>query len=935
MKSKNGKSPFCLIALLFALQIPASAQQSVESEPSSDPNVKGISTADSDELTLNQLKASGSRQADGHQRSDDPSSGTLFDLKQHPDSGKAPEPQLDIFQKRIAPILQRTCVPCHGPDQEEGNIRIDTLDPNLVQGEDVPWWLEVFAVLSNSEMPPPDETELSDGDRNEVIDWLSTEIQTASAVRRSSQEFSSFRRMTRYEYNYALQDLLGLPHDFAKDLPPEPSSEHGFQNSSEILHMSVMQFELYRELARKALQTAIVRGEQPQPLYWGITMQQAAASYWETQESALEKIRQEHQGDPEKLTQQLQRKIASFQARHSRAHYRNGINGRTAVANWRYAGAKYAHKPSSTRPETPDSSKCVAVIPPKQRLIVELGDRIPEKGTLRVRFRASRSSTENVSIPSLQLEFGWQASNDSQATVRISDHEILVDAPPGSPKFYQWDIPLGDIYPRNTVRKVNNLGDLPSPSEYLKFANSTASQGDVQIDYIEVTAPVYDTWPPASHARIFINHDGQSPESRDAKDILSNFMHRAWRRPVTTDEIEQKISLFTKIRPQCDDFQEAIIEVLATVLSSPKFLYLSQSNRKDNDGNSKENQSRHNRRPPALTEHELATRMAVFLWCSTPDQQLLDLAQDGKLRDPAILDSEVERMLTDVRSHRFAKHFVRQWLDMQLLDYLQVDRKDYPQFDPTLKEAMQEEPIAFFYEVLQQNHSILDFLHADYTMANERLAQHYGLEDVFGNEFRRVELDPADQRGGLLTQAGLLAMNSDGKDSHPLKRGIWLLENLLDDPPPPPPPAVPEIDIADPAIAKLTLKQRMEDHRKQAACRSCHMKIDPWGIALENFDAIGSWRTHVQGEVVDASGILFNRQRLDGVDGLKRFLLTNRQDQFTRAMVVKLTGYALGRPLRFADRAEIDLITANLRQQGGGLVTLIKLIVKCDLFRTE
>ncbi|MDA9859382.1 hypothetical protein N9D23_14795, partial [Rubripirellula sp.] len=206
MTSKNGKPLFCLIALLFALQIPVSAQQSVESEPSRDPKANGISTADSDKLTLNQLKAAGSRQADGHQRSDDPSSGMLFDRKQHSDSGKPPEPQLDIFKNRIAPILQRTCVPCHGPDQEEGNIRIDTLDPNLVQGDDVPWWLEVFAVLSNSEMPPPDETELSDGDRNDVIDWLSTEIQTASAVRRSSQEFSSFRRMTRYEYNYALQD---------------------------------------------------------------------------------------------------------------------------------------------------------------------------------------------------------------------------------------------------------------------------------------------------------------------------------------------------------------------------------------------------------------------------------------------------------------------------------------------------------------------------------------------------------------------------------------------------------------------------------------------------------------------------------------------------------------------------------------------------------
>jgi len=270
-----------------------------------------------------------------------------------------------------------------------------------------------------------------------------------------------------------------------------------------------------------------------------------------------------------------------------------------------------------------------------------------------------------------------------------------------------------------------------------------------------------------------------------------------------------------------------------------------------------------------------------------------------------------------------------------LLDYLKVDRKIYPQFDPSLKEAMQEEPVAFFHEVLENNHSVLDFIHADYTMANERLASHYGLSDVYGNQFRRVALDPQHRRGGLLTEAGLLAMNSDGKDSHPLKRGIWMLESLLNDPPPPPPPAVPKIDLADPEIAKLTLKERIENHRNQAACMSCHAKIDPWGIAFENFDAVGSWRAEIQGKPVDASSLLFNGQKLDGVDGLKRFLLEHRQDQFARAMVHKMTTYALGRPLTFGDRSSVDQITADLRQQKDGLATMVKLIVTSQLFQSK
>ena len=237
--------------------------------------------------------------------------------------------------------------------------------------------------------------------------------------------------------------------------------------------------------------------------------------------------------------------------------------------------------------------------------------------------------------------------------------------------------------------------------------------------------------------------------------------------------------------------------------------------------------------------------------------------------------------------------------------------------------------------MMRTDASVLDFLHAEYTMANERLAAHYGLQDVKGNQFRRVRLQSDQSRGGLLTQAGLLAMNSAGEDSHPLKRGVWLLESLLNDPPPPPPPAVPEINLADPAIAKMTLKEQIENHRNHAACRSCHSKIDPWGIAFENYDALGRWRDQIRDKPVDASSTLFNGQALDGMPGLKRYLLENRQDQFVRAMVHKLATYALGRPLTFADRAAVDEITRKVRQQGDGLTTMTTLIATSNLFRTR
>lgn len=847
-----------------------------------------------------------------------------------PVAADVPEANLAAFERTIKPILQLSCVQCHGSETEEGNIRIDTLDPNLLQGDDVDWWLEVLAVLSNGEMPPPDEVELNDVERSTVVAWLSRELQLASSVRRATGNHSSFRRMTRYEYNYSLQDILGLPYDFAKDLPPEPASEDGFQNSSEMLHMSVVQFETCRQLARKALRRATVRGTRPPVLHWGITMEDAAAIEWPKQTEQLEKLKEKFKDDPQKQQQEVDRLTATFNKPHGNTYFQDMSTGRTARANWAYYGAKYAFKPSDSLPETPAPGKHVAIIPQGRNhgLIVELGNRVPDEGMMRVRVRASRSASTEARHPSMQLEFGWRASNEGRAILRVSTEDVLISAAPDAPAIYQWDVPLGEIYPRNSVRKTSPMGTMPNPSEYIRLVNSSASQGEIRIDYVEIAAPVFDQWPPESHKRIFFDSVNSSNESTYAREVLTAFMSRVWRREIFEDEIARKIKLFNKMRMLCDSFEEAMVEVLATVLSSPDFLYVVQD--KPSDESRQEGEAK----LEALSAHELATRLALFLWSSVPDAELLKLAEGGELKDSNVLTGQVNRMLADLRSRRFSKYFVRQWLNMQLLDFLDI-KQHVPQFDPLLKEAMQHEPIALFHEVLQQDASVLDFIHADYTMANERLAMHYGLSNVHGNQFRRVYLDADQRRGGLLTQAGLLAMNSAGTDSHPLKRGVWLLESLLNDPPPPPPPAVPEIDLADPEIAKMTLKQRIEDHRNHAACMSCHSKIDPWGIAFENYDAIGRWRDQINGQAVDAVSVLFNNQELHGMNGLKRFLLEHRQDQFVRSMVYKMTTYALGRPLTFADHSSIDGITAKVRQQGDGLATMIRMVVTSELFLTK
>ncbi|WP_236625090.1 DUF1592 domain-containing protein [Rhodopirellula sp. SWK7] len=870
-----------------------------------------------------------------------------------------------VFDQTIKPILNEACVDCHGPYGAEASFDITAIDPDMIDGGDAEWWQEVLAALSKGEMPPPDEMEMEDEDRATVVEWLSDEIHFASIARRARDSRSSFRRLTKYEYNYALQDLLGEPWDFAKDLPPESVSEDGFQNSSDSLHLSVSQFETYRQLARRALDRVTVRGPRPDIVRWRHSMSDAAAIELRMYQAKVKRLEKRFEDDAEKREKQIETATRLYRNPGTGPYYLNVATGEKARAKWEYNGAVYAIEPVDTAKAAQDEQEAsassvapvveaathVAVLPTGKRsyLTIELGNQIPDEGLMRVRVRASRGP-DQMRIPSMQLVFGWRATNEGRADVRVSTRDTPVTATAGAAETYEWLIPLGEIDPRNAERKTSTMGRFPSPSEYIRVVNSSVSKdsdqpADIVIESVEVDAPIYAEWPPKSHQLIFADREPNEELSRQeevdyARSILTRFMPRAWRTSVDPAAVENKVALFQAMRDGSEDFQDAMLEVLATVLTSPKFLYFAPraitstevSVPPDTQVSSRQQVSAdvtpHDRQ---LSAEDLATRLSLFLWCSVPDEQLLELAASGTLYQPKVLLAEVDRMLADPRHERFVQHFVGQWLDLRALSYLAVD-KSFSQFDPSLKEAMQQEPRAFFAELLSTDASVLDIVHADYAMVNERLAVHYGIRGVEGNEFRRVSIDDDAARGGILTQAGLLAMNSDGEHSHPLKRGVWILKCLLNDPPPPPPAAVPEIDLADPEIMKLTLKQRIEDHRNQPACMSCHQKIDPWGIAFENYDAIGQWRDEIKGTPVDASSALYNEQVLDGVEGLKRYLLNSRQDQIVHAMVEKLAVFALGRPLAFSDSAAVDEVTRAVRQDGDGLRTLVQRLVTSDLF---
>ncbi|MEC9095882.1 MAG: DUF1592 domain-containing protein, partial [Planctomycetota bacterium] len=769
------------------------------------------------------------------------------------DTRKTPKANLSEYKKTLYPLLQKSCLACHGPERTEGRLRIDQLNPNLLTGEHVNQWKEVYNALGNSEMPPADEPEfeLADEDRGTLVEWVGAELEKAYRVRKNSQAYSSFRRMTRYEYNYALQDLLGFPFDMVERLPPESVSEDGFKNRSEMLQMSAMQFQTSREIGLKTLRRITVHGEQPKPVVYRFPFD----------------------GEISRLTSAANAKVFNkkddnYKQHRNNPHLLNQSSGQAI----HYNGGNFKPDPNAMVGEAHSGSPIVISLPPGKELKFNLDRFLPDDGIMRVRIRAARSNMNPEHFASLRLIFSAHTSNNANFSQEISQRDLPVTAPQESPEYIDFFISLGDIQ-RNPFRKLETT--FPRRDEFLHIRNiSNGNRGadplGVLIDQIEISAPFYAQWPPRSHQNIFFDSANRDKEDVYAAEVLKVFMGRAWRRTVGEQEVAQFVALFKRFRLDFETFEEAMQEVLATVIASPEFLYLTQRN--DSEGGKGTRQ---------ISEMEFATRLSFFLWSSIPDVELLGVAHQGELRDPEVLKAQVKRMLSDPRANRFAEHFVGQWLGLDGLESVTHIR------DVALKKAMHEEPIAFFKEVLRNNDSVMDFLHSDYVVINERLAGHYRIGNVYGTHFRRVSVEPGANRGGVLTHAGMLAMNSDGTDSHPLKRGIWMLERILQDPPPPPPPNVPEVDLTDPRILQMTLKERIEDHRNKPACKSCHSKIDPWGIAFENYDALGSFRTQLKNGPVDSSAELFNKQPLDGMAGLKQYLLLERQDQFSHAIAEK------------------------------------------------
>ncbi len=466
--------------------------------------------------------------------------------------------------------------------------------------------------------------------------------------------------------------------------------------------------------------------------------------------------------------------------------------------------------------------------------------------------------------------------------------------------------------------------DLRLDGVRLKLYEVPQGQGGPRFSSVTIAGPynIRGSGDTASRRKIFVcTPTATADEEPCARKIIANLGRRAYRRTFTDADLRPLLALY-QAGQRGGGFEKGITMALRAMLVSPDFLF-----RVERDPAGAAPGSVHR-----VSDFELASRLSFFLWSSIPDDELLNLAERGKLSDPAVLSPQVARMLDDRRSRAFVSNFAGQWLYLRNLAQVRPDQDAFPEFDAALATAFQRETELFFAAVMRENRPVTDLLSANFTYVNQRLAAHYGIPNVYGSQFRRVNLQDSN-RGGLLGQGSILTVTSYPNRTSVVQRGKWVLENLLGSPPPPPPPDVPALEAHAKDGKALTMRQQMEQHRANPTCSACHSRMDPIGFSLENYDGVGAWRTKDAGNVIDAAGKLPDGTVFEGPAGLRNLLLTAHRDEFLATFGEKLLTYALGRGLEYYDKPAVRAILRDAAAHDTTIPAIINSIVKSPQFQ--
>ena len=778
-------------------------------------------------------------------------------------------------ERLLSPFLNQHCVACHGPKEQSADRRFDKLSFDFSNSRNGELLQEVLDQLNLGQMPPEDEPQPTRDEVRNIVNVLTATLAKARAAARShSAGRVVLRRLNRTEYINTIRDLFQLNMtDFDPTIAfPADDSVEGFDNVGEGLLTSDFLMAQYLEAAEKVVEKAIRPGAQPR----------------------IEHI------------------VAEGDAIHGGGHSDQRGFKRAFVRDQftrAYVKRKYAGVPADG--EYVLRVRANTVRWKEHRFDLEgLGYDPSEPPRIRVLVTNRR-----LGIVSTRTFGEYEIRDGQPVDVEVrgflqEGYEFAVEwanGPRGSQKRIMRKV-FPRYLPEDTVHMARNPVEM-----YMGAAP------ELRLHRLELEGPFYEQWPLPGFARFF-GDVSRSPTKDDLNRCLTRFASVAWRGPPNHQSLDRYLNLAATRFHQSGDFWQSAKLGLRAMLTAPGFLYLVEA--ETADGNRK------------LNEYELATRLSYFLWSSQPDDELLTLAANGVLSSPDVLAGQVDRMLDEPKAAAFSENFPGQWLGMRRLGEMPPDpatNKSY--YAEDLETAMREETRRLFNHLLKQNESVLKFVDADYTFVNEALARHYGLTGVSGEGFQQVALTPKDRRGGLLGHGSILTLTSNGVETQPVVRGIWVLENLLGTPPSPPPPDVQPVEPDTRGVK--TIRELMAKHRTIETCNECHRKIDPIGLAMENFDHLGRFRDrYSKHSHIDPSGEMPDGSKFDGPDGIRAYLLA-RPNQFTKCLTEKLMIFALGRRLAFVDRGDIDGIVSSVAKKNYGFRDLVKLIVASRAFHTK
>jgi hypothetical protein len=783
------------------------------------------------------------------------------------------------FRKQVEPVLERFCSDCHGGGSSRGGVAFDRAEPAALL-KDHALWGKALKVMRAGLMPPQGKPRPSAEQVESVAAWVKR-----AAFRIDPQDPDpgrvTVRRLNRVEYRNTVRDLMGVDYDTGVAFPADDTG-HGFDNIGDVLTLSPLLLEKYIAAAR----TVVARAVPAAPRV--------------VAESRLPGGRFTRAGGDGPLPLSYYQPATAahtFTAKHA-GRYQLVVD---LTARERFVDGVF------------DYNKCRLLFKADGRVLLD--QEYARQGGRAYRY---------------ELDQDWQAGK----------HELTFELRPLTKERQVRSLTLRVV--AVTVRGPLEKEHWVRPPNYLRFFPAEVPEG------------------PAERRRV-------------ARALLQRFATRAYRRPVDEETVGRLVRLAEGVytRPG-QTFEAGISQAMTVVLASPRFLFREEGTLPAEPG-----------KHPLLDEYALASRLSYFLWSTMPDDELFRLAAANQLR--ANLRPQVARMLADPRSAEFVRHFVGQWLQARAIETVEINARavisrDEPpdpkarerrarirelfrkppeslteaekkemaearaafrngfrrfaQFALTrdLRQAMRRETEMCFEHVLRNDRSLLELLDSNYTFLNERLAKHYGIEDVTGDRMRLVTLPPDSPRGGVLTQGTVLAVTSNPDRTSPVKRGLFLLDNVLGSPPPPPPPDVPALEDAE--VGKdATLRETLKAHRSQALCSSCHSRMDPLGLALENFNALGRWRDKDRGRPVDATGRLLTGESFSNVRELKRILVHQRRLDFYRCLTEKMLTYALGRGLEYYDVETVDGIIARLEQSHGRPSVLLQGVIESAPFQ--